>query len=507
LGGANGLSARIEIDNFGGAGYLSVVSYGGNNGSPAALVAATEIGGVNSWGYNGTAIVGPQASFRMYANQNWSVGANGTYADIATTPNGSTTLTQVAKFENDGGVTVPGTVTGGSKGAGTVNLTNGYYVGGVQLATFGAAGTLLQGQGIGATPIFSSTVGLGISGSVQGSLTFVNLTSGSITIQPATGALGSGVATLPAGTYTLAGLGLSQTFSGNNTFSGTVTLPSVNSSSVVQVLNGGSAQGVEAGSLCVDSTYSNCSTLPTNGLQVLGGTILKNAVSLTGLGTSGTCANSLLVTSAGVVFGGSCPGASSSVQQGVTTVTSASGSNQILTTGTVSGGTGILTNVTLPSLFSAGSGISFTGTNPLTIALSLGNATLQASPSNPTGTTSTTPVMAGLGGTCHITPVYSGRIKVEFIATVGNSTSGATVTNTVRFGTGTAPANGVAATGTQVGTGVAYTAPASNYNEPIFNGGIITGLSTGTAYWLDITEAVSTGTGSYINVSCNAMEF
>lgn len=60
---------------------------------------------------------------------------------------------------------------------------------------------------------------LGIAGSVVGSLGFANLTSGSITLQPATGALGSSVLTLPAVTDTLVCLTCTQTLVGK-TFSG-----------------------------------------------------------------------------------------------------------------------------------------------------------------------------------------------------------------------------------------------------------------------------------------------
>lgn len=58
-------------------------------------------------------------------------------------------------------------------------------------------------------------------------------------------------------------------------------------------------------------------------------------------GTPGDC----LYVATGPVLGQQSCGTATSVAQGSTTVTSASGSNQLLTTGTVSGGTGTLTNV------------------------------------------------------------------------------------------------------------------------------------------------------------------
>jgi hypothetical protein len=118
--------SRSELDAFGAASHFSSVRYNGTAASISALLATNEIGSFNAWGYDGTAIsTGPQAAFRTFANQNWSVGSHGTYADVATTPNSSTTLTSVLRFENDGGITTPG-VTGGDQGIGTINAAGLY---------------------------------------------------------------------------------------------------------------------------------------------------------------------------------------------------------------------------------------------------------------------------------------------------------------------------------------------------------------------------------------------
>lgn len=140
LGAADAAISRIEVDAFGNTPHFSTVRWDGTNASPTAIQSADALGSFNFWGYNGTAVVGPQAAVRAFANQNWAVGANGSYVDIAVTPNGSTTLTQVLKFENDGGITTP-SVTGGDKGAGTINAA-GFYVNGgaIPLAQGGTAG-------------------------------------------------------------------------------------------------------------------------------------------------------------------------------------------------------------------------------------------------------------------------------------------------------------------------------------------------------------------------------
>jgi hypothetical protein len=62
------------------------------------------------------------------------------------------------------------------------------------------------------------TVDVGVSGTSVGSIVFANATSGSITVSPVTGALGSVTATLPANTGTLAELNLAQTWSAAQTF-------------------------------------------------------------------------------------------------------------------------------------------------------------------------------------------------------------------------------------------------------------------------------------------------
>lgn len=134
-------------------------------------------------------------------------------------------------------------------------------------------------------------------------------------------------------------------------------------------------------------------------------------------------------------------------------------------------------------------------------------ATVQGSPANPTGTTSAVGVMMGLGGTCKITPSYSTRIKVEVLGNVSNSTISQTMTMKVAYGTGVAPANAAAASGTQIGNSNQVDSGTANFKYSIINGGIITGLTAGTAYWFDVNLATSGGTVAMINVSCNAYEF
>lgn len=116
--------------------------------------------------------------------------------------------------------TIPSASGGGtpSTPAFSVQYDNAGAFGGVSLT----AGTVLQGTGTGAAPTATATPTLGASGTL-GSLTFGNATSGTVTLQTVTGALGAVTASLPANTGTIAELNAAQTFSVAQIFSSGVT--------------------------------------------------------------------------------------------------------------------------------------------------------------------------------------------------------------------------------------------------------------------------------------------
>lgn len=133
------------------------------------------------------------------------------------------------------------------------------------------------------------------------------------------------------------------------------------------------------------------------------------------------------------------------------------------------------------------------------------STTLQTSVTNPTGTTSATGVMMGMGGTCKITPGSTGRALVWFS---GNDSNTGVNTNTrsVRYGTGSAPANAAALAGTSFGnnTQVISTA-AAPYSFHL--SGIAFGLSIATPYWFDLGLGTNGGTANLTNVNCTVVEF
>lgn len=135
-----------------------------------------------------------------------------------------------------------------------------------------------------------------------------------------------------------------------------------------------------------------------------------------------------------------------------------------------------------------------------------GGASYQITPADPTGTTNTTGLMMGLAGA--ITPVFSGRVMVSITGNIENNTSGSGVKAGIYYGTGTAPVNAAAITGTLVGSVPQFTTAAAAQRVPINITIIITGLTLGTAYWLDLMlGAITSGTAAIKNITVTAVEF
>lgn len=132
--------------------------------------------------------------------------------------------------------------------------------------------------------------------------------------------------------------------------------------------------------------------------------------------------------------------------------------------------------------------------------------TAQSTPSDPTGTTSTSGVMMGLAGS--ITPTSSGVVLFQASGSFATDTAAQSVLAQLRYGTGTAPTNGAAATGTAIGGIATVTLATVNMKYPFAVQARVTGLTPATAYWFDLTLAGSNGlaTKTLTNLSLTAFE-
>lgn len=178
-----------------------------------------------------------------------------------------------------------------------------------------------------------------------------------------------------------------------------------------------------------------------------------------------------------------------------------------------------LTNQLLGAIQQAVAALSSTWTAGLVTAigstLSLSADTLgvkalaqsQSSPADPTGIAlAGGTVMMGLAGA--ITPLVTGKVLIVVSGTIFNSTgaAGDGCNIQLRHGTGAAPANGAAATGTAVGGLLHYVASTGAGKVPFSLNAFVSGLSL-AAHWIDVTLAATTGgTANITDVSISAVE-
>jgi hypothetical protein len=102
--------------------------------------------------------------------------------------------------------------------------------------------------------------------------------------------------------------------------------------------------------------------------------------------------------------------------------------------------------------------------------------------------------MMGLVGA--ITPAGSGKIMIVITGDTDNDTAADGTKMGIRYGTGSAPTNGAALTGTAVGTlpNAVNANLALDVNRyPFAVSAVVTGLSVGIAYWVDLSLAAVTG--------------
>ena len=246
-GGTTGTNPSLTVSSS--AGNLNVGLDLVTLGSGAVRMTALDMAGSTS----GTASVRSQAaagSPTIY----WPT-TSGTLATSATAP--------IVLNSTTGVLTCPTCVTSSGGGSLVANAPLNFNAGTSTMSITGAAGMVMAG----ASPAFTANPTLGVAGSMVGTIAFANATSGTVTVQPATGALGSSVLTMPAATDTFAVLAASQTLT-NKTISGasnTLTvLAGSQLSGVTPAANGGTGVA-NSSTITIGGNVSTASTFTTSG--------------------------------------------------------------------------------------------------------------------------------------------------------------------------------------------------------------------------------------------------
>lgn len=129
----------------------------------------------------------------------------------------------------------------------------------------------------------------------------------------------------------------------------------------------------------------------------------------------------------------------------------------------------------------------------------------QSRPGNPSGTTSLTLVMMGLAGA--LTPLVSGNVLIIVSGTISNSLTTDGAKTQLYWNTGSAPTNGQALIGNPVSGAVQFIASANAQKVPFSVNAVITGLTAGTAIWIDLAlAAITAGTANVYDISMSAIE-
>ncbi len=121
------------------------------------------------------------------------------------------------------------------------------------------------------------------------------------------------------------------------------------------------------------------------------------------------------------------------------------------------------------------------------------------SPTPPTVMALAAAKMMGLGATAVVVPKVTGRCSVSFSLNGSNSVVSQCHAQ-IYYGTGTAPSSGAAVTGTLVGINQGNTPSAISLIYNLNPSAIITGITVGTTYWLDM--AFTNASGTFTSSAC-----
>lgn len=102
--GSLGYAATNQYtDDSLGGGFVTAKSRG-TTSSPSAVLTGDSLGLFSGGGYNGSAVVYNKAAMQIYAAENWTTTANGTYLTFATTSNGATGRSERMRIDSSGNV-------------------------------------------------------------------------------------------------------------------------------------------------------------------------------------------------------------------------------------------------------------------------------------------------------------------------------------------------------------------------------------------------------------------
>jgi hypothetical protein len=108
-----------------------------------------------------------------------------------------------------------------------------------------------------------------------------------------------------------------------------------------------------------------------------------------------------------------------------------------------------------------------------------------------------------------LTPATTGRVKVTFCGTLGNLTAAGGADLWIAYGTGTAPANGAASTGTTMTT-LPVTAfqylTGANIEAPFCYIAEVGSLTLSTQYWFDVSLSAENFASAFVKVASVIIE-